>query len=561
MTTLSLEVSAFLKICESIDTPRALTCYLLVKNSEWHQYLDLEIPAKGWTRDDRLVTECFRKNVDLPLGIDRQGVALQKFFEAEAACKLTNERLQALFDHGNPDPKHRALLRDVRYWVARILGNLSKEKLVYAESKFRFGPGASSVCVGGDVYPSRKYACDMHVTKRLRPLVKAFMGLGWFTSPHGDVIVNDTSKVSFVPKNARTDRTICVEPHGNMYVQLGIGALIRRQLKLFGINLDHGQDWNRFLASMAGSWGLSTIDLSMASDTIARNLVRWLLPKHWYQLLFLARVDITVVNGKTVQLEKFSSMGNGFTFELETLLFAAIALASGADRKLLAVYGDDIIVERVIANKLVDNLAFLGFKVNDEKTFIEGNFFESCGADFNCGLNVRPFYFKGQYNDTTEAILLCANAIRRYASSSLPNGYTFSDARFLPAWLDVIHRGGREVRLTGIPEGFGDGGLLREFAETPKSRRPENGWQGFVGRVIARNPVRRQRLSKDETGGYLLSLRKAREVPSTFCVREQAVKFREASMQVFPEYVRGRTVLGGLKDIHCWQWMGVGPWI
>lgn len=48
------------KLCEAIDTPRALTVFLLLKYKEWDQLLELETDPSDYLdaesfRDDRLV--------------------------------------------------------------------------------------------------------------------------------------------------------------------------------------------------------------------------------------------------------------------------------------------------------------------------------------------------------------------------------------------------------------------------------------------------------------------------------------------------------------------------
>jgi hypothetical protein len=50
--------------------------------------------------------------------------------------------------------------------------------------------------------------------------------------------LRNSSKVRVVPKNAKTDRTICIEPDLNIFVQLGIGAVIRERLKAYGLDLN-----------------------------------------------------------------------------------------------------------------------------------------------------------------------------------------------------------------------------------------------------------------------------------------------------------------------------------
>jgi hypothetical protein len=153
-----------------------------------------------------------------------------------------------------------------------------------------------------------------------------------------------------VPKNYKTDRTIAKEPCMNIYIQKGIGRCIRKRLKRVGIDLDdqkRNQEGAR-IGSLDGS--LATIDLSMASDTVALELVSFLLPNDWWWALEQCRSPVGVLpSGELVAYQKISSMGNGFTFELESLLFWAICQQvacsniNETDCRIL-VYGDDIVV-------------------------------------------------------------------------------------------------------------------------------------------------------------------------------------------------------------------------
>jgi len=260
---------------------------------------------------------------------------------------------------------------------------------------------------------------------------------------------------------------------------LGFGALLRRQLKRFGVDLDD-QTRNQKLAGSALVTGLATIDLSSASDTVCRELVWLLLPFEWASLLDLARSEYAEVEGKELKLEKFSSMGNGFTFELETLVFYALALAAAGTRKGVNAYGDDIILPRAKAPILIETLNFLGFDVNTQKTFLAGRFFESCGMDFFDGFNVRPFFWKGQRDQHSVVIYTMMNSIRRYANMRLRTGWG-CDVRFLPAWLYLRAQLSIGDRNIHIPPGYGDGGIVSNFDEsTPKKAR--HGIEGYISR-------------------------------------------------------------------------------
>jgi hypothetical protein len=207
-----------------------------------------------------------------------------------------------------------------------------------------------------------------------------------------------------VPKTALTDRNIAIEPTVNIYFQLSVGSAMRsRMRKHAGWDLDNAAPVHREMArrgSVDGSF--ATIDLSNASDTLCKNLVRILLSgTRWLDLLEDLRSTRTRVDGCWHLLEKFSSMGNGYTFELESCVFAAIAAECLVLRDIepvlghnCAVFGDDIIVPGNCYQLVVDTLRWCGFEINTAKSFGSGSFRESCGGDFFAGAPVRGFYLK-----------------------------------------------------------------------------------------------------------------------------------------------------------------------
>jgi hypothetical protein len=83
------------------------------------------------------------------------------------------------------------------------------------------------------------------------------------------------NNVDWVPKNYKTDRTIAIEPDWNMFLQKGLGGLLRRRLRRVGQDLND-QSTNRFCAAVGSIDGsLATLDMSMASDTVAYRLVEF----------------------------------------------------------------------------------------------------------------------------------------------------------------------------------------------------------------------------------------------------------------------------------------------
>lgn len=215
------------------------------------------------------------------------------------------------------------------------------------------------------------------------------------------------SRLSFVAKNDKISRCICTEPTLNTWFQLGLGEILERRLRgRFGIDLEDQQFKNRELARLGSiTDGLSTIDLSSASDSISMRMLKWALPTDMYRMLVSLRTPVAEVPGLgAVELNMISTMGNGYTFPLQTMLFACAVVACMHFRgiperrnrsdSLWGVYGDDIICPREVTDDVVYLLSLLGFQVNDDKSFVQGPFRESCGADFYHGTDIRGVYVK-----------------------------------------------------------------------------------------------------------------------------------------------------------------------
>ena len=88
-----------------------------------------------------------------------------------------------------------------------------------------------------------------------------------------------------------------------------------------------------------------------------------LLPEAWFDLLNDCRSQAVSYKGEWIELNMFSSMGNAFTFELESLIFWAIANAvcyCSGSRGHISVYGDDIIVPSGAAGLLAKSASVPG---------------------------------------------------------------------------------------------------------------------------------------------------------------------------------------------------------
>jgi hypothetical protein len=215
------------------------------------------------------------------------------------------------------------------------------------------------------------------------------------TRPEADVIsICDHNRVQFVPKTSLTDRAIACEPTYNLLLQGVVGSFMRARLKLFGINLSDQRPNQRLAREGSLNDSFATVDLQSASDTIATNVVAALLPPQWFKFLDSIRSKHYSI-GHDIDTEpyhKFSSMGNDFTFPLQSLIYWSACKAVGS--KSPVVYGDDIVLESSLYHKVGELLNHLGFKVNHDKSYYTGPFRESCGKDYFNGCDIRPFFWR-----------------------------------------------------------------------------------------------------------------------------------------------------------------------
>jgi hypothetical protein len=371
----------------------------------------------------------------------------------------------------------------MRSWIEFELNTEPDLQEIYDLCDFT---GGANVGVHGDATNlARKLLARLSVTPSALPYFSASMtanqtygllysrGNGAVSSVYVSEIdvseraeIVDYNKIAFVPKTARIHRTVASEPLGNGYLQKGIDLLMRKVLLRAGINLS-SQSLNQRLAREGSvdetEDGFCTIDLSSASDSISIGLVKDLLPPAWFRLLDRVRSPSYRLpsSQKSVRYEKFCSMGNGFCFPLETMIFAAACHAcrcgkAGVD---YMVYGDDIIVRRKYFSDVVALLKRLGFKTNVKKTFAEGPFRESCGSNWYRGEDVTPFTLDFKL-DTLSSLFKFLNLARRndasqryldetfrFVMSRIPDRYLFwrpykgaPDTGIDPAGLDLSDR-------------------------------------------------------------------------------------------------------------------------
>jgi len=232
-----------------------------------------------------------------------------------------------------------------------------------------------------------------------------------------------------VPKDESIDRFCSKEATANQFLQQGLAWLLVDAYRAIGKDVESLQPIHQELARRGSiDRTIATLDLSKASDTIALVLIMWFFPPNWVQLLLMTRSShVTIPGMGVVPAEMLSTMGNGYTFIVESLLFYCLAVGATQAYKahggghlptervaleeetVPSAYGDDIAVDRLVAPLLIETLESCGFIVNHEKSFwLDSDpFRESCGADYLDGISTRPF----QLNDPVDCTV---NSIRAY---------------------------------------------------------------------------------------------------------------------------------------------------
>jgi len=354
----------------------------------------------------------------------RRDAAIEKWLSTELNNATTNRRILALGHSSGdlfPGVSISRFTSKVRGIIARILPWAPSLNLQHGG----FSGGASTSKKRAHSHPAMKFLDKADVTRRASSTIRELIS----NTRWADTIVElgvepnvvEGNVLFTVPKNSDIDRVACKEPDLNMFFQKSIGNQIRYLLLREGINLND-QRINGELARIGSiDDSLMTVDLSSASDSISKELVRLLLPNEWFYYCDLFRSHSTVIDGSVHTNEMFSSMGNGFTFELESLLFysitRAVAYFSGVKGRI-SVYGDDIIAPSEIYANLISAMTFYGFSVNVEKTFVNSPYKESCGRHWYLGREITPFYLRRPFT-TISDLILTLNQLINWSSRCL----------------------------------------------------------------------------------------------------------------------------------------------
>lgn len=275
--------------------------------------------------------------------------------------------------------------------------------------------------------------------------------------------------LTFVPKTFKSLRSIMPNTTIGAFYTDGLGKVLTSRLKRAGYDLTDLQDRHRELACLASVTGtLVTADQSLASDNITSWLVGRLLPPKWRDAISLGRIDwVKLPSGLRVKTPTFMTMGIGFTFPLQTLIFLSLLKAIDQvftnGRSEISVFGDDLIYSSRMHPFVLYVFGRLGLQINNDKTFATGKFRESCGGDYFAGVDVRPFLPKNERgsrlsNREYETLLYVwtNGLLRRWAREEVP--LTFD---YLLSEISRVSRG-----VLRVPPDFPDGSGIK--VESPR---------------------------------------------------------------------------------------------
>lgn len=427
----------------SLNCPRSLTVSILLRHHEYDQVAAIKAkPADYATAHDyhraALASDLLRKYPGLPVKVDPEVEAKKSWYQSENECKRANASLLI-----GMTPELQLLLDVAAEFISDVLGPCPLDLTP------RFGPGATVSDTASLTTVLDKVSSRPTITDNALPFLSLWDGTAWershitsdgYKKDTYDPEIVEGNQFFTVPKTALTKRGCAKGPSINVAYQLAVGSEIRRRLKaVLALDLSKGQAVHNDLARIGSLTGeFATLDSERASDTMAYSVVASLLRKSgfWPDLLKSLREEKTLIDGKWVSLEKFSAMGNGYTFELETLVFLSLCYSvawahHGEDgipgypgmsafdlvrSGYISVYGDDVIVPSFMARDVAAVLGSLGFTVNLKKSYFEGEFRESCGGDFFAGMNVNTFKLEEEPSNPADWFSIHNGIRARYAT-------------------------------------------------------------------------------------------------------------------------------------------------
>lgn len=412
----------------NVEGLRAFTC------GSFDNYQPYEL------KTTRQITDLFKKfsfSQDLSTPTQLRDESIKKFMDNQE--RLLNFRMPT-------DSLSKAILFGARGYADQILGEFSDLEIC---ERATFGKKSS---VG---IPMRK-ACEGE--RYEAPITGSSAHIAWFDKYYGvwnrpaleyaksravlrkkplyhDV---DTLEAVLVDKTWKSLRMIMPNTTLGTLYSGGLGRVIEERLRNFGYDIKYLQQVHGELARFGSITGsLVTADQSMASDNITTMLIDALLPFRWASALKFGRLEKMALYGRELATPTFSTMGIGFTFPLQTLVFLCLLLAIRDyceldTQTVVSVFGDDLIYDERMHSTVVEVFPLLGLVLNIDKTFATGYFRESCGQDYYRGIDIRPFHLGRATGQSVgkrraEAYLYTTinNALRRWEVYEIPKTFQF----------------------------------------------------------------------------------------------------------------------------------------
>lgn len=300
------------------------------------------------------------------------------------------------------DPVREAVFR-ARGWIDRLLGDYDLDEHL----RLCYWPKKASVGV-----PQRKATLEnrwLTVITGSAQHVEWFdhIYLPWFGHAESirselDLIVIEHLSAVLVNKTYKSRRMIVPNSSiGGLYSN-GLGAVMVERLCRNGYDVKVLPDNHKLLAKQASKHGrLATVDQSLASDNITVDLIQRLFPRRWARALLFGRIGFLDVDDELIETKTMSTMGIGFTFPMQMVVFLGLAHAcldmyveahGDVGNATISCFGDDLICPVELKSTITHVFESLGLQFNADKSFWRGPFRESCGGDYYHGFDVRPAY-------------------------------------------------------------------------------------------------------------------------------------------------------------------------
>lgn len=445
---------------------------------------------------NRQVTE-FRKKFVAPNQDNDQleSEAFEKFRATNRHMEKVNESLQKTLAYRSPrvlaslsfEEKVHLRARAVMHFV---LGECSESEWFH-ECK---NSGGTSLGVSySDTSNENKFTLPMTTTERAEPYFWSYLSYDYtlkesiieFNGGESQTNGNwfdyvEGSRATTVDKTDSARRFIAIEPTCNMFLQQGLMSLMYRRMAKVGLDVTTLPGLHKWLAKVGSiTGGFATIDWSSASDCVSPVLLKWLLPNDWmYAVMAVQTPKTSIGGGEPEDLHMISTMGNATTFPLETLVFWTYATAvwltletdsnslfpEWEDLKRCSVFGDDCILPTSIASAYIDVMESVGFIVNKEKSYYgTERFRESCGGDYLCGYDVRPYNIKAPHSDRLSSLepwlyIACNSLLKKYKTYFGELSYVY-DKELWKVIFGLFRQYEIEIKL--VPSDFPDDAGLK----------------------------------------------------------------------------------------------------